>query len=65
MKNFVAAALLSVAPIGGPAFAQSAQPADRVAPTAATSTAAGSKMMLRRQLACIQAHGSRRLQRSQ
>jgi len=47
MRNFVAAALLSVAVIGGPAFAQSAQPADRVAPTAATNTATGSKMMLK------------------
>ncbi len=50
MKNFVAAALLSVAVIGGPAYAQTAQPtqpADRAAPTAATNAAAGSKMMLK------------------
>jgi len=47
MKNFVAAALLSVAVIGGPAYAQTAQPVDRAAPTAATNAAAGSKMMLK------------------
>jgi sporulation protein YlmC with PRC-barrel domain len=47
MKNFFAAALLSVAVIGGPAYAQTAQPADRAAPTATTDSAAGSKMMLK------------------
>jgi sporulation protein YlmC with PRC-barrel domain len=46
MKNFVAAALLSIAVIGGPAYAQTAQPADRAAPAATTDTA-GSKMMLK------------------
>ena len=46
MKHFVAAALLSAAVIGGPAYAQTAQPADRPA-SAATNTAPGSKMMLK------------------
>jgi sporulation protein YlmC with PRC-barrel domain len=46
MKNFVAAALLSVAVIGGPAYAQTAQPADRAAP-AAMNSPSGSKMMLK------------------
>lgn len=49
MKNLVAAALLSVAVVGSPAYAQTAQPADRAAPTATTNPAAGSttKMMLK------------------
>ena len=50
MKNFVAAALLSAAVISGPAYAQTAQPADRTAPAATTTNpAAGStaKMMLK------------------
>ena len=49
MKAFVAAALLSAAVIAGPAYAQTAQPADRAAPAATTTTtdAAGSKMMLK------------------
>ena len=47
MKNFVAAALLSAAIIGGPAYAQTAQPADRAAPAATTTQAAGTKMMLK------------------
>jgi sporulation protein YlmC with PRC-barrel domain len=47
MKNFTAAALLSAAVIGGPAYAQTAQPADRAAPTTTASQAAGSKMMLK------------------
>jgi sporulation protein YlmC with PRC-barrel domain len=48
MKNLIAAALLSTAMIGGAAYAQSAQPADRTAPAATTSPAASSdKMMLK------------------
>jgi sporulation protein YlmC with PRC-barrel domain len=47
MKHFAAAALLSAAIIGGPAYAQTAQPADRAAPTVTASQAAGSKMMLK------------------
>jgi sporulation protein YlmC with PRC-barrel domain len=47
MKRFAAAALLSAAIIGGPAYAQNTQPADRTAPTATASQAAGSKMMLK------------------
>lgn len=47
MKSFIAAALLSAAVIAGPAYAQSAQPADRAAPTATTTDAAGTKMMLK------------------
>ena len=46
MKSFVAAALLSAAFIAGPAYAQTAQPADRAAP-AASSDSAGTKMMLK------------------
>jgi len=37
MRNFVAAALLSVAVVSGPAYAQTAQPADRAAPAATTN----------------------------
>ena len=47
MKSFVAAALLSAAIISGPAYAQTAQPADRAAPAATTTDSAGSKMMLK------------------
>ena len=47
MKHFVAAALLSAAVIAGPAYAQTAQPADRAAPAATTTQAAGAKMMLK------------------
>ena len=47
MKSFVAAALLSAAIIGSPAYAQTAQPADRAAPAATTTDAAGTKMMLK------------------
>jgi len=47
MKRFAAAALLSAAIIGGPAYAQNAQPADRAAPAATANQAAGSKMMLK------------------
>ena len=48
MRSFVTAALLSVAVIGGPAYAQTAQPADRAAPAATTNATAGSsKMMLK------------------
>jgi sporulation protein YlmC with PRC-barrel domain len=47
MKTFVAAALLSAAVISGPASAQTAQPADRAAPAATTTQAAGTKMMLK------------------
>ena len=45
MKHFIAAALLSAAVIAGPAYAQ--QPADRAAPAATTTQAAGAKMMLK------------------
>ena len=34
MKSFFAAALMSAAIIGGPAYAQTAQPTDRAAPAA-------------------------------
>ena len=44
MKIFVAAALMSAAVIAGPAYAQTA---DRAAPTATTTDAAGTKMMLK------------------
>jgi sporulation protein YlmC with PRC-barrel domain len=49
MRNIVAAALLSTAVISGPAYAQTAQPADRTAPAATTSPTAGSsaKMMIK------------------
>ena len=49
MNKFVAAALLSAAVISGPAYAQTAQPADRMAPAATTNQTAGSssKMMLK------------------
>ncbi|MFH1346019.1 MAG: PRC-barrel domain-containing protein [Pseudomonadota bacterium] len=47
MKNFTAAALLSAAVIGGPAYAQTAQPADRTAPSVTAGQVAGSKMMLK------------------
>lgn len=47
MKTFVAAALMSAAVIAGPAYAQTAQPVDRAAPTATTTDAAGTKMMLK------------------
>lgn len=49
MRKFVAAALLSAAVIGGPAYAQTAQPADRAVPAATTSPNANSnaKMMLK------------------
>jgi hypothetical protein len=44
MKSFLAVALLSTAVIGGAAFAQSAQPADRAAP-AATAQPADTMML--------------------
>jgi len=47
MKTLVTAALLSVAVISAPAYAQTAQPADRAAPAATTSPAASNKMMLK------------------
>jgi sporulation protein YlmC with PRC-barrel domain len=48
MRTLFTAALLSVAVFSGPAFAQTAQPADRAAPAATTSPAASnSKMMLK------------------
>ena len=47
MKSLVAAALLSAAVIGGPAYAQTAQPADRAAPAATATQADGTKMMLK------------------
>lgn len=45
MKSFLAVALLSTAVVGGAAFAQSAQPADRAAPAATAHLA--DKMMLK------------------
>ncbi|WP_128926437.1 PRC-barrel domain-containing protein [Bradyrhizobium guangxiense] len=45
MKSFLAVALLSTAVVGGAAFAQSAQPADRAAPAATAQPA--DKMMLK------------------
>ncbi|MDB5581935.1 MAG: hypothetical protein JWR80_7111 [Bradyrhizobium sp.] len=48
MKNIVAAALLSVTALGGSAYAQTAQPADRTAPAVATSKSAD-KLMLKGQ----------------
>ena len=45
MKSFLAVALLSTALIGGAAFAQSTQPADRAAPAATVQPA--DKMMLK------------------
>ncbi|MBR0925139.1 sporulation protein YlmC with PRC-barrel domain [Bradyrhizobium ottawaense] len=45
MKSFLAVALLSTAVIGGAAFAQSPQPADRAAPAATAQPA--DKMMLK------------------
>lgn len=49
MRNLVAAVLLSVAIVGGPAYAQTAQPANPTAPTPAANPTAGSntKMMLK------------------
>jgi sporulation protein YlmC with PRC-barrel domain len=49
MRNFIAAALLSVAVVSGPACAQTAQPADRTAPAATTNPTIDSntKMMLK------------------
>jgi sporulation protein YlmC with PRC-barrel domain len=48
MKNLIAVALLGTAVVGGAAYAQSTQPADRAAPAATTSPAAsGEKMMLK------------------
>lgn len=47
MKHFATAALLSAAIIAGPAYAQTAQPADRMAPSATAGQVAGSKMMLK------------------
>jgi sporulation protein YlmC with PRC-barrel domain len=49
MRSFIAAALLSVAIVGGPAYAQTAQPPDRAAPAATTSPSAdpNTKMMLK------------------
>ncbi|MBR0758300.1 PRC-barrel domain-containing protein [Bradyrhizobium jicamae] len=46
MKSFLAVALLGTAVIGGAAFAQSAQPADRAAP-AATAQPVDAKMVLK------------------
>ena len=46
MKSFLAVALIGAAVIGGSAFAQSTQPADRAAP-AATSRPADAKMALK------------------
>ena len=45
MKSFLAVALLSTAVVGGAAFAQSAQPADRAAPAVTAQPA--DKMMLK------------------
>jgi sporulation protein YlmC with PRC-barrel domain len=45
MRSLITAALLSVAVISAPAYAQTAQPADRAAPAA--TSASGEKMMLK------------------
>lgn len=47
MQKFLAAALLSAAVFGAPAYAQTAQPADRAAPAAATTAGSQEKMMLK------------------
>ncbi|MBR0916057.1 PRC-barrel domain-containing protein [Bradyrhizobium japonicum] len=47
MKNFLAVALLGTAVIGGAAFAQSTQPADRAVPAAASAQSADAKMALK------------------
>jgi len=47
MKKFVTIALLSTAIAGGAAYAQTAQPADRMAPAATVSPASSDKMMLK------------------
>jgi sporulation protein YlmC with PRC-barrel domain len=48
MRKFIAAALLSVAVVGGPAYAQTPQSADPAAPTATTKpTDSNTKMMLK------------------
>ncbi|AHY50692.1 PRC-barrel domain-containing protein [Bradyrhizobium japonicum] len=47
MKNFLAVALLGAAVIGGAAFAQSTQPADRAVPAAASAQSADAKMALK------------------
>ena len=47
MKNLVAIALLSTAIVGGAAYAQSPQPADRAAPAATAPAASAEKMMLK------------------
>ncbi|MBR0749552.1 PRC-barrel domain-containing protein [Bradyrhizobium japonicum] len=47
MKNFLAVALLGTAVIGGAAFAQSTQPADRGVPAAASAQSADAKMALK------------------
>jgi len=47
MKNLFAVALLGTAIVGGAAYAQGTQPADRAAPAATTSAASGEKMMLK------------------
>lgn len=49
MKSFFAAALLSAAVISVPAYAQTAQPVDRAAPAATTSTQSDVKMALKGQ----------------
>ena len=47
MKNLVAIALLSTAIVGGAAYAQQPQSADRAAPAAAAPAASSEKMMLK------------------
>ena len=47
MKSFLAVALLGAAVIGGAAFAQSTQPADRAVPAAASAQSADAKMALK------------------
>jgi sporulation protein YlmC with PRC-barrel domain len=47
MKTLFAISVLSAALVCGPALAQSPQPADRNAPAAASTTASGTKLMLK------------------
>jgi sporulation protein YlmC with PRC-barrel domain len=47
MKNQIIAALLSVAFVGGAAYAQNAQPSDRAAPTASSAVDSNTKAVLK------------------
>ena len=59
MQKLLAAALLSAAVFSAPAYAQTAQPADRAAPAATAGSQ--EKMNAQGKLARVQAHGPRRL----